>query len=76
MERIRPDPSHCDIRRVASGPIIDRSFALWSMCASTLSPTDEAIVQVLQNSGRFDARKLDADAATKLLLAVGRLQEA
>jgi hypothetical protein len=76
MERIAADPTHCDIRRIASGPAGERMFSLWSMCAATLSPTDEAIVQVLQTSGKFDGRRLDADAAVKLLLAVGRLQAA
>ena len=74
MGRIAADPTHCNIRRIASGPADGRLFSLWSMCAATLSPTDDAIVQVLKGSGKFDGRKLDADAATKLLLAVGRLQ--
>jgi hypothetical protein len=74
MERIAADPNHFDIRRVASGPADGRLFPQWSMCAATLSPTDDAIVQVLRNSGKFDGRRLDADAATKLLLAVARLQ--
>ncbi len=74
FEPISRDPDHYDIRIIASGPLQDRHFASWSMCASTLSPTDNAIVDVLQASGKFDGHKLDPAAAMKLLLAVGRLQ--
>lgn len=74
FERISLDTNHKYIRRVTSGPIKQRQFALWSMCASTLSSTDEAIVQVLKTSGKFDGGKLNGDSAMRLLLAVARLQ--
>jgi hypothetical protein len=74
FEPISRDRDHCDISIIASGPATERRFASWSMCASTLSPTDKAIVEVLEASGKFDGSKLDAAAAMKLLLAVGRLQ--
>lgn len=76
LDRISADASHMQLRRVLSLPLTERRFARWSMCASTLSPTDKAIVEVLQGSGRFDGRKLDGDAAMRLLLAVARLQTA
>jgi hypothetical protein len=74
FEPISRDADHCDIAIIASGPSAERRFASWNMCASTLSPTDKAIVEVLEASGKFDARKLDAAAAMKLLFAVSRLQ--
>ena len=76
FEPISRDADHCDIAIIASGPSAERRFASWNMCASTLSPTDKAIVEVLEASGKFDARKLDAAAAMKLLFAVSRLQTA
>ena len=76
LDRISHDKSHTGIRRVLSTPIAARRFARWSMCASTLSPTDRNIVEVLQTSGKFDGRKLDGDAAMRLLRAVAHLQSA
>jgi hypothetical protein len=75
-ERIARDPAHGDIRKIASRPIADRGFAAWSMCASTLSSTDKAIVEALKGKGRFDPATLNADRAMQLLMAVGRLQTA
>jgi hypothetical protein len=76
FQRIAGDPSHEDIRRISAGPINERRFGRWSMCASTLSPTDDAIIEALKGSGKFDGRRLDRDAALRLLMAVGGLQDA
>jgi hypothetical protein len=73
-ERISRDDNHKYIRKITAGPIGHRSFPQWSMCASTLSSTDKAIVDVLKTSGKFDGSKLNGDSAMRLLLAVGRLQ--
>jgi len=74
LRRIERDPSHCDIRRLHAGPIANRAFPQWSMCASTLSPTDAQIVAVLSKSGKFTPATLDMPAALRLLLSVARLQ--
>lgn len=74
FERIAMDKNHNDIRRIMVGPIRKRCFPLWSMCASTLSPTDKAIVDVLKTSGKFNGSRLTGDSAMRLMLAVGRLQ--
>ncbi len=76
FERISLDKNHKNIRKITAGPINQRGFPQWSMCASTLSPTDQAIVEVLKTSGKFDANRLNGDSAMRLLLGVGRLQEA
>jgi hypothetical protein len=72
--RISIDPTHKNLRNISAGPIKERQFARWNMCASTLSPTDKAIVDVLKSSGKFDGSRLNGDSAMRLLQAVGRLQ--
>ena len=67
-------PSHTAIRRISAGPIEQRRFGEWRMCASILSPTDAAIVRTLAASGKFDPNALTAEPALRLLGAVARLQ--
>jgi hypothetical protein len=74
MRRVSQDPNHAALRVIVAGPISGRRFAQWSMCASILSPTDTAIVEVLKTSGKFDGGKLTPESAIQLLLAVARLQ--
>jgi hypothetical protein len=62
------------IRRITAGPIEERRFSAWQMCASVLSPTDEAIIRTLAGSGKFDPSTLTPEAALRLLKAVARLQ--
>jgi hypothetical protein len=74
FERISRNINHKHIKKLFAGPIAKRNFPIWSMCASILAPTDRAIIDVLETSGKFDGNKLDGSAAMRLLLAVGRLQ--
>lgn len=74
LRRIDQDPNHRDVRRIHAGPIANRAFSQWSMCASTFSATDSQIVSVLSKSGRFTPATLDTTAALRLLLSVARLQ--
>ncbi len=74
LRRSERDPSHRDIRRLHAGPIANRAFAQWNMCASTLSPTDAQIVPVLSKSGKLTPATLDMPAALRLLLSVARLK--
>lgn len=76
LRRIERDPNHHAIRRIASGPIAQRRFGAWRMCAAILSPTDAAITRTLAGSGRFDPEAIDGPAALRLLQAVARLQSA
>lgn len=76
MQRVSQDTNHTAIRTIVAGPIPQRRFARWAMCASTLSPTDRAIVEVLTTSGKFDGSQLTAESAMRLLLAVAQLQGA
>ncbi len=74
LRRIERDPNHHGIRRITAGPIEERRFSAWQMCASVLSPTDEAIIRTLAGSGKFDPGTLTPEAALRLLKAVARLQ--
>jgi hypothetical protein len=74
LRRIERDPNHHGIRRIAAGPIAERRFGAWKMCAGILSPTDQAIVRTLAGSGKFAPRTLTAASALNLLHAVARLQ--
>ena len=74
LRRIERDPNHHDIRRIGAGPIAERRFGAWKMCAGILSPTDQAIVRTLAGSGKFDPRTLTTGSALNLLHAVARLQ--
>ena len=74
LRRIEADPNHTGIRRLGAGPIAQRHFGAWRMCAGILSPTDAAIIQTLEGSGRFDPATLTAEAAHRLLATVARLQ--
>ncbi len=74
LRRIERDPNHHAIRRIGAGPLAERRFGAWKMCAGILSPTDQAIVRTLAGSGKFDPRTLTEAAALNLLHAVARLQ--
>ncbi len=74
LRRIERDHNHHAIRRIAAGPIAERRFGAWQMCASVLSPTDAAIVRTLAGSGRFDPATISPQHALGLLQAVARLQ--
>ena len=74
LRRIERDPNHQGIRRITAGPIEERRFSAWQMCASVLTPTDEAIIRMLAGSGKFDPSTLTPEAALRLLKAVARLQ--
>ena len=68
------DTRHRDLRIIAAGPIGGRRFADWSMCGQTLSPTDDAILQILETKPSFDPDGLTGASALKLLDVVRKLQ--
>ena len=74
LRRIERDRNHCEVRRLSAGPITERSFAAWNMCASTFNPTDEQIVRALSESPVFNPNTLSAASAMRLLTTVARLQ--
>lgn len=74
--RIEIDPRHRNLRLIDCGPLPERRFGQWSMCARVLSPSDKAVVEVLDGSVKFDPGALSKDQALGILLAVARLQPA
>ena len=72
--RILFDPRHYDPQVLTTGPVEERAFGRWSMCARRLSPADAAVLTVLRGSRSFDPTRLDADEALPLLRAIADLR--
>jgi blue light- and temperature-responsive anti-repressor len=72
--RILRDPRHLEPTVLAAGPVDDRAFADWNMCARRLSAADDAILETLSQRNPFEPTKLSATAALRLLTAVRGIQ--
>jgi Sensors of blue-light using FAD len=72
--RITRDKRHQGIRVLYRGAIPGRRFSGWSMCGRCMSPTDAAIVRILEDQTSFDPAALTPPRALALLGAVQRLQ--
>jgi hypothetical protein len=73
--RISLDPRHHDLRIISQGPAMQRLFGEWNMCARALAPSDQAILDVLDSKGGFNAEALTADSVQRLLTAVAAIQK-
>ena len=71
--RILQDPRHREAELIGSQAAQTREFADWNMCARSLTPADDAILDTL-GQRRFDPYKLTPVAALKLLQAVRAIQ--
>ena len=71
--RIKRDRRHEEVQVVGAGPMPQRQFANWSMCASQFSVRDAAIVKILAAKKRFDLRSLTEANALSLLKVVSDL---
>ncbi len=74
--RICNDRRHENARVIGAGPVGERAFGDWHMCARTITPADDAILATLSGDGRLDLGKLSAEPALRLLMAVRRIQGA
>lgn len=72
--RISADGRHYDVAMISSRPAEARLFGEWNMCARSMGPADEAILDVLDARGAFDAARLTPDSALKLLTTVAGIQ--
>jgi hypothetical protein len=72
--RISRDRRHDAMRVLKTGPIAERQFPVWSMCGRRLSPTDDAILSVLENTAAFVPASLTHSKALALLRSVQDLQ--
>lgn len=72
--RISRDPRHRDLHIITQGPTADRLFGDWSMCASSLAPSDKAILNVLNGKDDFKPRALTPTSALRLLTTVAEIR--
>lgn len=72
--RISMDPRHSDPHIIAQGPVEKRLFGEWNMCASSLAPSDKAILEVLDGKGDFNPMVLTATSVQRLLTTVANIQ--
>lgn len=73
--RICGDRRHSDAKVIHAGPAEARSFADWNMCARSITPADDAILDTLRIRSRFEPQDLGPRAALRLLQAVRGIQE-
>ena len=72
--RISMDPRHHDLQIISQGPAEQRLFGEWNMCASTLAPSDKAILAVLDAKGGFNPQALTPASVERLLTTVAAIQ--
>jgi hypothetical protein len=72
--RISMDPRHRDLHIISQGPAEQRLFGEWNMCASSLAPSDKAILAVLDGKGDFNPKALSAASTQRLLTTVADIQ--
>lgn len=72
--RILTDPRHSDQHIISHGPAERRLFGEWNMCASSLAPSDKAILAVLDGKGNFNPQTLTALSTERLLTTVADIQ--
>jgi hypothetical protein len=72
--RISMDPRHSDPHIISQGPAYQRLFGEWNMCASSLAPSDKAILAVLDGKGDFNPKALTAGSTQRLLTTVADIQ--
>ena len=72
--RISLDHRHSDLHIISQGPAEQRLFGEWNMCASSLAPSDKAILAVLDGKGDFNPQALTATSTQRLLVMVADIQ--
>ena len=72
--RITADPRHYELTLVSAGPAEARLFGEWNMCARSMSPSDKAILDVIDAKGMFHPAKRTAASAMRLLTTVAGIQ--
>jgi hypothetical protein len=72
--RISRDARHGNLHILGQGPAQTRLFGDWNMCASSLTPSDKAILDILDGKGDFNPNALTAASAQRLLTTVADIQ--
>jgi hypothetical protein len=73
FHRISTDQRHEAINVLELGPLPERRFSAWSMCGRQMTPTDDAILDVLENRQAFNLT-IKPTKACALLKCVQDLQ--
>ena len=70
-DAIAADPRHHDTSLIAEGRQGERRFGAWTMCARTLSRTDQAVLATLDRKASFDPTLFPERTVMRLLITVG-----
>ncbi len=73
--QIGADRRHGAVTQISASLIEARHFDAWSMCGATLSPSDDAIIKVLENSQGFQPDKQPPMSLFKLLKTVVAIKD-
>jgi len=74
FDRISRDKRHRGVTLIRAEPVPERLFAKWSMCGRRLSPSDDAILDVLEGRQALDPKRLNPVNTLTLLLSVTKTQ--
>ena len=72
--KIAADPRHRDAVVISAGPADARDFAEWNMCARRVNERDSAMLDILDQRGAFDPKKLTGASALRLMRTVAQVQ--
>ena len=72
--KISMDLRHHDPHIISQGPVGQRLFSDWNMCARALAPSDQAILDVIDAKGDFNPDRLTPQSAERLLTTVADIQ--
>lgn len=68
------DTRHCDASIVSAERVSQRLFGDWNMCARSLAPSDNAILDVLDRRCPFEPHLLTSASGLRLLTSVADIQ--
>lgn len=72
--RISIDARHSNVAIISGETVEARLFREWNMCARALTPSDQAILDLIESKGVVDPAKLTPQIALGLLVAVADIQ--
>lgn len=72
---IGADRRHGAVTPISASLIDQRDFGAWSMCGATLSPSDDAIVKLLESNHGFHPEKQPPMSLLKLLKTVVSIKD-
>ncbi len=66
------DLRHAQLEMLSAGPVSERLFGQWGMCAHAITPEAAPILETLDLAADFDPFQIDGGKALKLMTAVSR----